>query len=105
MKYKDVDWERANCKGLNTDIFYADETRLYEQKMEIQVIRKVCFSCPIRLECLAIALEKDEEGMWGGLTEWERKEVLRGRRDPRFLQTLRRYLQSVGLTLDEAIGA
>ena len=35
-----------------------------------------CFTCPIRLECLSIALEDGQEhGLWGGYTAAERDKV------------------------------
>lgn len=37
-----------------------------------------CFACPVRMECLADALEsKTTFGVWGGLTERERRALLR----------------------------
>lgn len=40
--------------------------------------RQVCFSCPVRFECLVEALEsKIEFGVWGGLTERERRAMQR----------------------------
>jgi WhiB family redox-sensing transcriptional regulator len=42
--------------------------------------RAVCRSCPVRLECLADALDhKIEFGVWGGMTERERRALLRRR--------------------------
>lgn len=40
--------------------------------------RMVCFQCPVRLECLADALDANcSFGVWGGLTERERRALLR----------------------------
>ena len=40
--------------------------------------RQLCFSCPVRMECLAEALDTQVSfGVWGGLTERERRAVLR----------------------------
>lgn len=37
-----------------------------------------CFACPVRMECLADALEsRTTFGVWGGLTERERRALLR----------------------------
>ena len=37
-----------------------------------------CFGCPVRMECLADALESGTTfGVWGGLTERERRALLR----------------------------
>ncbi len=40
--------------------------------------RRICFSCPVRRACLADALDSATEfGVWGGLTERERRALLR----------------------------
>lgn len=44
--------------------------------------RTVCLGCPVRFECLADALDhRIEWGVWGGMTEYERRALLR--RHPR----------------------
>ena len=44
--------------------------------------REFCFACPVRTECLAHALDQQVEfGVWGGMTERERRAVLRRRPD------------------------
>lgn len=40
--------------------------------------RAICFGCPVRRECLADALDSHTEfGVWGGMTERERRALLR----------------------------
>lgn len=66
------DWEdRALCRSVNADIFFAPgATQEYRAKV-------VCDSCPVRWECLAYALRnRVEHGVWGGLTDRERRRVL-----------------------------
>ncbi len=44
--------------------------------------RQFCFACPVRTECLAHALDQRIEfGVWGGMTERERRALLRSRPD------------------------
>lgn len=39
---------------------------------------KLCQGCPVKLECLADALDNEVEfGVWGGLTERQRRAILR----------------------------
>ena len=42
--------------------------------------KAICSGCPVRTECLAEALDNQVEwGVWGGLTERERRAILRRR--------------------------
>lgn len=51
--------------------------------------KSVCRGCPVRTECLADALDNRVEfGVWGGLTERERRSLLRRRPDVDSWQTL-----------------
>jgi WhiB family redox-sensing transcriptional regulator len=44
--------------------------------------RQFCRTCPVRTECLAHALDQRIEfGVWGGMTERERRALLRTRPD------------------------
>jgi WhiB family redox-sensing transcriptional regulator len=43
--------------------------------------KAVCDACPVHQSCLEHALTvREREGVWGGLTERERRRVLRQRR-------------------------
>lgn len=42
--------------------------------------KQLCAGCPVRTECLAEALDNEIEwGVWGGMTERERRALLRKR--------------------------
>lgn len=69
------DWTiLAKCRGRQDDLFPdgADQKRA----------RTVCYTCEVRNECLAEALDnRIEWGVWGGMTERERRQLLRQRTD------------------------
>lgn len=51
---------------------------LFGRGAEQRDARNMCFSCPVRMECLAEALDSQScFGVWGGLTERERHALLR----------------------------
>ena len=55
-----------------------DPDDLFVQGAEQNRVKSVCQGCPVRLECLADALDnRIEFGVWGGLTERERRSLLR----------------------------
>lgn len=76
--------ESALCIGRNPDEMFA---RGAAQKQ----VSTLCRQCPVRTECLAEALDNQIEwGVWGGLTERERRALLRKRPD---VESWRRVLE------------
>ncbi|MEJ2579209.1 MAG: WhiB family transcriptional regulator [Kineosporiaceae bacterium] len=58
----------------------ADPDSLFVQGAAQNRAKSVCMSCPVRTECLADALDNHIEfGVWGGMTERERRALLRKR--------------------------
>ena len=70
----DHEWARvAACKDLRAD-------ELFVKGAEQNRAKWLCKACPVRTECLAEALDNRVEwGVWGGLTERERRALLRRR--------------------------
>jgi WhiB family redox-sensing transcriptional regulator len=57
-----------------------DPDSLFVQGAAQNRAKTVCMSCPVRTECLADALDnRIEFGVWGGMTERERRALLRRR--------------------------
>lgn len=68
---------RGACRALDPDAMFVTGAAQNEAK-------QVCMCCPVRMACLADALDsRTEFGVWGGLTERERRRVLRKRLDIR----------------------
>src|SRR5690349_5600245 len=67
-----VDWPSlAACRN-------GDPDALFVQGAEQNVAKRICRGCPVRYECLADALDnRIEFGAWGGMTERERRALLR----------------------------
>jgi WhiB family redox-sensing transcriptional regulator len=58
----------------------ADPDALFVQGAAQNRAKIICRSCPVRVECLADALDNRVEfGVWGGMTERERRALLRRR--------------------------
>jgi len=68
------DWSaRAACKT-------ADPDSLFVQGAAQNRAKTICVGCSVRTECLADALDnRIEFGVWGGMTERERRALLRRR--------------------------
>lgn len=69
-----TDWaSRAACRSTDPDT-------LFVQGAAQNRAKAVCMGCAVRTECLADALDnRIEFGVWGGMTERERRALLRRR--------------------------
>ena len=62
---------RAVCATQDPDLLFVTGAAQREAA-------KMCQACPVKLECLADALDNQVEfGVWGGLTERQRRAILR----------------------------
>lgn len=67
----------ARCRAENSEDLFVTGARQRD-------VRGFCLPCPVRTECLAHALDQQVEfGVWGGMTERERRALLRRRPDVR----------------------
>jgi len=68
------DWAaQAACREQSPD-------KLFVRGAEQNKAKQVCGACAVRTECLAEALDNQIEwGVWGGMTERERRALLRRR--------------------------
>jgi WhiB family transcriptional regulator, redox-sensing transcriptional regulator len=65
----------ARCRTADADGLFVTGARQREARV-------FCRPCPVRTECLAHALDhRVEFGVWGGMTERERRALLRARPD------------------------
>lgn len=76
MSITEITWRnRGACNGLDPAVFFPDsEENAGEAK-------SICAECVVRLSCLEHALAvRERDGVWGGLTEKERRRMIRQRR-------------------------
>ncbi|MCW2582791.1 MAG: Transcription factor WhiB [Klenkia sp.] len=69
----DQSWqERALCAETDPEAFFP------EKGGSTREAKKICTGCEVKMECLEYALGKDERfGIWGGLSERERRRLRR----------------------------
>jgi WhiB family transcriptional regulator, redox-sensing transcriptional regulator len=70
------DWApQGRCAGTDPDALFVQGKAQRNAKL-------ICRGCPVVAECLADALDnRTEFGVWGGMTERERRALLRRRPD------------------------
>ena len=74
----DLRWQdHAACTRHGPDTWYPEHG---EVQTTTQKAKRICkYECPVRLACLAYALRTREgHGIWGGMTEKERRNAFRG---------------------------
>ena len=71
---EDPEWqERALCAQTDPEAFFP------EKGGSTREAKRICGGCDVRAECLDYALAHDERfGIWGGLSERERRRLRRG---------------------------
>lgn len=102
IKRKEVEWERASCQGLDTELFYDHKTGLEEKGLSLTHLRRICISCPIQRDCLTIGVAHEPFGFWGGLNEEERKHIHAGK-ITRTTELLRQELFELGFNYNTVV--
>ena len=70
----ELSWqERALCAQTDPEAFYP------ETGGSTREAKRICSGCEVRAECREFALAENERfGIWGGLSERERRRLVRG---------------------------
>lgn len=96
--------ESAACRGhdyLSPDAWWP-ESRNHRHDELVKAAVEVCRSCPVRTDCLDHALAvREVGGIWGGLTDAQRREEARGRRQRREADARNRRLEAERLAQRE----
>lgn len=69
----ELEWRALGaCARFDPDLWFSPGA------LEHKEAKRICRSCPVRRECLAYALDTPiDHGVWGGLTERERRSYRR----------------------------
>lgn len=81
MALQKTEWsDGAACRGIENLLFFSPdsmESKEARLRRERQA-KQLCAECEVRDECLSTALaQRESYGIWGGLTEVERRALLR----------------------------
>ena len=76
----DYTWrDQAFCRDTDPELFFPVGTT-GTALAQIERAKQVCGECAVRIECLDFALETNQDsGIWGGLSEEERRVIRRQR--------------------------
>ena len=76
-----MDWvHRARCKEEDPELFFPIGTT-GPAAAQTEAAKAICMQCEVRTECLEWAMATGQDaGVWGGLSEDERRALRRARR-------------------------
>ena len=73
-------WQyQAACKGPQSNLFFApNHLERKEERLRREAAAKaICRTCPVLEQCREYALlVREPHGIWGGLSEYERRQLL-----------------------------
>lgn len=70
-------WRAAACGEAEPELFFPISATP-ASSAQVKRAKLICASCPVRSACLSYALtHRQEQGIWGGLTEEERRRIPR----------------------------
>ena len=70
----DMTWRAdAACNGADLDLFFP------EKGEHGLAAKRICARCPVLTDCLEFALTTRATGIWGGMTDLERRQLVRTR--------------------------
>ena len=74
------DWQAdAACRNSDPELFFPDGDVRFA-RAQVKTAKLICRGCPVSATCLSWAPASGQEaGIWGGLTEEERRRLHRGR--------------------------
>ncbi len=71
----ELSWQDyANCRGADADLFFP------ERGASTRKAKSICRACEVQVDCLEFAIVQGEKfGIWGGLSERERRRIRKQR--------------------------
>jgi WhiB family transcriptional regulator, redox-sensing transcriptional regulator len=67
----------AACRDADPELFFPDGD-IRSARVQVMTAKLICRACPVSATCLSLALANGQEaGIWGGLTEDERRRLHR----------------------------
>lgn len=82
LRPTDLQWQDlAQCREADPELFFHPEgERTYARRRRVEAARKFCGVCAVLETCRVYALKNNESfGIWGGLSEDERRTLTRRR--------------------------
>jgi WhiB family redox-sensing transcriptional regulator len=104
----DSNWfwqEKGLCRSADPLLFFHPQNERGSSRVRRdQSAKRICASCPVRLECADYAIRAREPyGVWGGLSEEERERIISRITSRQFPRSVGAGLRLAGNAVNEAI--
>ena len=72
-------FESPSCATVGGDYWFPEKESGGITQAEARVAKSICHSCPHKVECAEWGIYKERFGIWGGLTDMDRRHIRRSR--------------------------
>ena len=76
MLRRPEEFESPSCATVGGDFWFPEKDA---SKYENQFAKTICASCPHKIDCAEWGIYKENFGIWGGLTDMDRRPIRRKR--------------------------
>jgi WhiB family redox-sensing transcriptional regulator len=70
-------YENPACASVGGDFWFPEKSDGSMNSVEMLMAKSICKSCLHRTECAEWGIYRERFGIWGGLTEFERRSIRR----------------------------
>jgi len=72
-------YENPSCAQVGGDFWFPEKADGSMNTVEMAMAKSICNSCPHKAECAEWGIKNESFGIWGGLTETDRRPIRRAR--------------------------
>jgi len=70
-------YENPSCAEVGGDFWFPEKADGSMNTVEMVMAKSICRTCPHKAECAEWGINKETHGIWGGMTEKERRPLRR----------------------------
>ena len=74
------EFESPSCASVGGDFWFPEKAAGGSSSTEMVMAKSICRQCPHQRECAEWGIQNETHGIWGGITESERRLIRRKRR-------------------------
>ena len=72
-------YEAPSCATVGGDYWFPEKESGGITQAEAKIAKSICSACPHKIECAEWGIKFETHGIWGGLTDMDRRHIRRSR--------------------------